>query len=223
MCGRFFLARRAHEISRTLGIPIAPDLKRWAPRLNIAPTQDILVAVRGEAGPVLEARRWGLIPGWAKDEKIGYKLINARGETVATKPSFRSAFKRRRCLIPADGFYEWKRDGATKIPHAIRLKSSEAMAIAGIWESWKDPKGEELRTAAIITTGPNALMEKIHDRMPVILHRDAWDQWLGAGENQNGALEELLKPYPAKEMEAFPISTMVNSPRNDSAEILKPV
>jgi putative SOS response-associated peptidase YedK len=220
MCGRFALVSTGKVIEGIFRLRSSRSLA--GPRYNIAPGQKI-AAVLNEPERSLELLRWGLIPAWAKDEKVGYKMIMARAETVAEKPSFRSAFRRRRCLIPADGFYEWRREGKMKVPYFIRMKSREPFAIAGLWEKWVSPDGTEVRSAAILTIEANALMKKIHDRMPVILAPDDWDRWLDPGEAKGDGLQGLLRPYPAKEMEAYAISTLVNAPRNDSAEILKPV
>jgi putative SOS response-associated peptidase YedK len=162
---------------------------------------------------------WGLIPSWAEDATIGNRMINARAETVASKPAFRQAFQRRRCLVLADGFFEWqKRDGG-KQPHHIRLKEGRPFGLAGLWERWE--RGDQpIESCAIITTGPNAVMQPIHDRMPVILAPDAYDLWLGATPADRQQLEALLRPYPAEQMEAYPVSTAVNNPRRDAAECL---
>lgn len=222
MCDRFFLGRRTMEIAEALGLQAPRDVDRWWPHYNISPGTDILALLNLPDRP-LETVRWGLIPGSAKVPAIGYTMINARSESIAVRPVFRLAFLRRRCIIPADGFFEWKTDGKVKQPFAIRLKSKEPLAMAGIWERWKDPKGNEVRSTAIITTSPNALMEKIHDRMPVILARDTWQKWLDPEEVKPEYLQDLLKPYPAEEMEAWPISALVNSPKNDGPEVLEPV
>ena len=163
-----------------------------------------------------------MIPSWAKDPAIGNRLINARAETLADKPSFRTAFKRRRCLIPADGFYEWRKDPGGKTPMYIRLKSGDPFAFAGLWEAWHSAEDETLLTCTIITTTPNSLMEKIHDRMPVILKPDAYDRWRDPAEQEPGKLSGLLKPYPASHMTAYAVSKRVNKPENDSPELVVP-
>jgi putative SOS response-associated peptidase YedK len=167
---------------------------------------------------------WGLIPSWAKDPAIGSRMINARGETLAEKPSFRSAFRRRRCLIPADGFYEWQQvpGHKTKTPMYIRLKSGEPFAFAGLWESWNAPDGSNILSCTIITTSPNALMQPIHNRMPVILPASAYAQWLEPGEQNPADLQPLLQAYPPEEMTAYPVSTLVNRPENDVAACIQP-
>ncbi len=195
------------------------------PRYNIAPTQPI-VAVSNGAKERLESFVWGLIPFWAKDPKIGGKLCNARAETLMEKNSYKHAFKRRRCLIPADGFYEWKHvsGSATKQPLYIRMKGGKPFAFAGLWETWKSPADELVQSATIITTAPNKLIAPIHNRMPAIVEPQAYDRWLESGDQspeQLGELSALLKPYPAGEMEAWPISTEVNNVRNDSPELIK--
>jgi putative SOS response-associated peptidase YedK len=166
---------------------------------------------------------WGLIPSWAKDPSIGNRMINARAETLAEKPSFRSAFHRRRCLILADGFYEWRKDdGKSKTPMYIRLEDGSPFAFAGLWELWNAPDGSQVLSCTIITTEPNPLMEKIHNRMPVILPEKAYSLWLQSGEADPNALSELLKPYPAEEMVAYPVSRLVNSPDNDLPAVIEP-
>jgi putative SOS response-associated peptidase YedK len=221
MCGRFTLRTPTNEIVKAFGLTDAPDLQ---PRYNIAPTQQV-VAIRldPETGTrQLSMYRWGLVPSWTDDPKVGYSMINARAETVSKKPAYRSAFKKGRCLIVADGFYEWKKDGSSKQPFFIRLKDDEPFAFAGLCEHWH--RGDLIiDSATIITTEPNELMESIHDRMPVILSPDDYDLWLEPDFHGQGKLLEMLKPYPAEEMEAFPVSTLVNSPRNESAECIAPV
>lgn len=194
-----------------------------APRYNVAPTQDVSV-VLNESPTRLSVVQWGLIPGWAKDPGIGAQMINARAETVAEKPAFRSAFKKRRCFVLADGFYEWRKegDGKTKTPMYLRLKSGEPFALAGLWEVWNSPEGEPRRTCTIITTEPNELVAPIHNRMPAILPRDAEAAWLD-GSLEPAALMALLKPYPADQMQAHAVSRRVNAPQNDEPALIEPV
>lgn len=193
------------------------------PRYNIAPSQAVAVSANDSLG-VLAFYKWGLIPSWAKDPAIGSNLINARAETLAEKPAFRSAFRRRRCLIWADGFYEWQvvPSQKSKIPTYIRLQSGRPFVFAGLWESWREPAGGEVRTCTIITTRPNSLMQPIHSRMPVILPASAWSQWLDPQENDPARLSALLIPYPAEEMQAYPVSSLVNNPINDSSACIQP-
>jgi putative SOS response-associated peptidase YedK len=198
---------------------LEPD-HSWPLRYNIAPTQEI-AAVRadGERGcRTLVSLRWGLIPSWAKDPSIGNRMINARAETVAEKPSFRNAMKRRRCLVLSDGYYEWqKKQGpkGPKQPFYFCLNDERPFAFAGLWESWKDPSGSRLESCTIITTEANTLTRPIHDRMPVILPADSYDHWLDPTLHDAAELQPLLRSYPSEEMKAFPVSTLVNSPRND--------
>jgi putative SOS response-associated peptidase YedK len=220
MCGRYRRTTAEEEIARQFNIPIPPQLDLPI-NYNIAPTQNILAVRRNpETGQrTLNALRWGLIPSWAKDEKIGYRTINARVETVDTAASFRGAFRKRRCLIPADGFYEWKKVLGGKIPYTIQMKDGLPFAFAGLWEGWKPPEnGEWIRTCTIITGEPNDLVREIHTRMPVILPEEYYDAWL-SGE----AGKEILKPFPAEKMEARPISPRVNNPKNNDEKILEPV
>jgi putative SOS response-associated peptidase YedK len=165
---------------------------------------------------------WGLIPSWSKDRKIGSRLINARSETVTEKPSFRAAFKRRRCLIPADGFYEWQRQGSRKQPIYIHSHDGAPFALAGLWETWQAADGSVIDSCTILTTEPNELMEPIHNRMPVILEPPDYDTWLHPGDNPNVALH-LLRPYASEKMAAYPVSTLVNNPRNDSPDCIVPL
>lgn len=222
MCGRFTLtvdADTIHDAFPWLEVP-----SNLTPRYNIAPTQPVAV-VPNNGQNRLDAFVWGLIPAWAKDPSIGNKLINARGETLVEKPSFRSAYKRRRCLILADGFYEWvKQPGEkAKTPHYIQLESKEPFAFAGLWEYWHAPDGSEVYSTTIITTEPNETIAKLHNRMPVILPPAAYEQWLDPAEQPAEKLQPLLRPYPAEEMMHYPVSTLVNSPHNDVPEIIHPV
>ncbi len=227
MCGRFALFAPASTIAETFGTA-APSSDRA--RYNIAPSQDILAIFEDpEDGQTKPAEfRWGLIPSWAKDKKIGYKMINARGETARKKPAFRSAFKRRRLIIPASGFYEWRNtpdpNGGKKPikqPFFITSKSGEPLAFAGLWERWTDPEtGEEVRSATIITTGPNELMANIHDRMPVILPKSEWAGWLDREQQDGDAIEPLIQSYDADKMTAWPVGKDVGNVRNQGEELI---
>jgi len=217
MCGRYSFAVEDALIRERFGVSVRSAI--YKARYNCAPSQTLAVITNRDPGN-LQMFRWGLIPFWAKDPAIGNRLINARAETLPEKPSFRSAFSRQRCLIPADGFYEWKA-GAVKTPYRITLKEGEPFAMAGLWDRWMDPEGKEIHSFTIITTGPNSLMSMIHNRMPVILHREDEQLWLA--ESPVTLLADLLKSYPASGMRAYPVSPLVNSPRNDTPEILVPV
>lgn len=217
MCGRFTLRTSVPELAQEFGLAGVPD---FSPRYNIAPTQAV-AAVRLDAS---RQRRWamlhwGLIPAWAEDPSIGNRLINARGETVSSKPAFRQAFQRRRCLVVADGFFEWQKVSGRKQPHYIRLKEDRPFGFAGLWERWQR-EDQTIESCTIITTGPNALMQPIHDRMPVILAPEAYDLWLDPDVRSGQQLEDLLRPYPADRMQAFPVGMVVNNPRNDVAECI---
>lgn len=216
MCGRYTLRRNLKQLADLFHIGDA-HLPLFDARYNVAPSQDVR-AVRQPDGRELVELKWGLVPSWANDPKIGYGMINARCETVAEKPSFRSAFKRRRCLILADGFYEWKKTGAkTKQPYFVHLKDDQPFAFAGLWEYW-ERDGEVIESCTILTTDANALMKPMHDRMPVILPDHVYDEWLDPDNQATGDLPNLLKPYPTDEMAAHPVSTYVNSPKNQGPE-----
>lgn len=222
MCGRFTLTADPDELRQAfpwLNFPSAPQ-----PRYNIAPTQPIAV-IPNDSASRLDYYIWGLIPFWAKDPSIGSRMINARAETLAEKPAFRSAFRRRRCLIPASGFYEWRANpgGKTKTPIYIRLKSGLPFAFAGLWERWESPDGSTVLSCTIITTTPNDLLRDIHNRMPVVLSPQAYSLWLDPDEPPLEQLAGLLKPYPAEEMQAYEVSRQVNKPENDSADLITPV
>ena len=219
MCGRFTLRTPMSKIAEVFGLDETLDVE---PRYNVAPTQQV-VAIR--PGPTADNRelallRWGLIPHWADDPSIGNRMINARAETVAGKPSFRQAFKKRRCLVVADGFYEWKKIDGKKQPYYIHLKDDQPFGFAGLWERW-NREGEEIQSCTIITTEPNELMKPIHNRMPVIVQPTDYDRWLDLDFQNGEALEQVLRRYPADAMETFPVSTLVNNPRNDVAECIE--
>jgi len=221
MCGRFTLWLQFGDLVKAFPDLIFPE--PLPPRYNIAPTQDAAV-VPNDGLKQVQLFRWGLLPFWAKDPSIGNRMINARAETAAQKPAYRAAYRRRRCLVLADGFYEWRKEpgSRTKTPMYIRLMSGEPFAFAGLWEVWR-PDDTPLFTYTIITTEPNALVEPIHNRMPVILPREAYDRWLDPTEQRPGSFSDLLVPYPAEEMVAYPVSTYVNSPGNDSPACVAPV
>ena len=192
------------------------------PSYNIAPTQSVLTVVREESN-VARLMRWGLIPSWARDSSIGNKMINARSETVTEKPAFRAAFARRRCLVPADGFYEWRSERPRKRPMRITLASGEPFAFAGLWETWNTPEGDTVRSFTILTTSANDSLAPIHARMPVILTRDAEDIWLDHTIQDRALLSSLLVPYDPSETVAYEVSTLVNSAANNVPEVISPV
>ncbi len=220
MCGRFTLRSPADAVAELFELAQVPSLE---PRYNICPTQDVAAVVMPREGTerVMQMLRWGLIPSWARDPAIGARMINARAETVASKPSFRSAFKRKRCLIVADGFYEWRKLERRKQPYYIHLSDKQPFAFAGLWERWEAPKGDAVDSCTIITTQPNELLMPLHDRMPVILPREAHDAWLDPDNCEVAALESLLRPYPAASMAAHPVDTKVNNPSFDSPECIR--
>jgi putative SOS response-associated peptidase YedK len=220
MCGRFTLTTDLDQLEERFSFHTAN--LAFKPHYNIAPSQQILAVIGAEERRA-ELLRWGLIPSWAKDPSMGDRMINARAETVAEKPSFRRALQKRRCLILADGFYEWKKEGKKKTPMYITLKSHEPFGFAGLWETWKSPDGEAIHSCTIITTTPNALMEPIHNRMPVILTHDAEARWLNRTIEDPERLLPFLAPYSADAMEAYAVSSAVNSPRNDAAECIQPL
>jgi putative SOS response-associated peptidase YedK len=219
MCGRFSLTQSTEAIADSFELENLPDL---SPRYNIAPSQPIATVIQ-ESERQFQWMQWGLIPSWAKDPSIGNKLINARAETVSEKPSFRSAFKRRRCLIVADGFYEWQKVEGRKQPYYIQRQDGKPFAFAGLWERWQPPTGEEIVTCTIVTTSANALMQPIHERMPVILLLDSYDRWLDPNESDRKLLQDLLQPCASEVLKAFPISSTVNNPANDNPDCIVPV
>ena len=227
MCGRYTQRHSWSELHALMTLTGAP--RNLRPRYNIAPSQEVAAVRTCDGGRSLSMLRWGLIPGWARDPGIAYKLINARSETVSEKPSFRSAYRRRRCLIPADGFYEWTRRGKTKQPWLIGMKDGGVFAFAGLWERWTVPQGaalagplaelrpgEAIETCTVLTTGANAVVAPVHHRMPVILPPDAFDCWLDGKEVPLG-------PYPVEEMTIHPVSTLVNKPANDDPRCVERV
>ena len=217
MCGRFSIFTPTDILRVRFKVPRARDLK---PNYNAAPTQNLPVILNSELAAI-NLCQWGLIPRWAKEQRIGNKMINARAETLLQKPSFRNPFKKHRCLVLADGFYEWKKTSEKKIPYRISMKTDEPFAFAGIWDEWRTPNGECLRSFAIITTEPNALMQPLHSRMPVILRREDEAKWLQ--EIDISEAQEMLEPYPLDDLEAYPISSLVNSPRNNFGAVIKPL
>lgn len=222
MCGRFSLAS-GNDILFNRFLLDPESEAEIRPRYNIAPGQDAPVVVVRDGARRLEMMHWGLIPFWAKDESIGNRLINARSETITEKQSFKNPFKRRRCLVPADGFYEWRKEpGGGKTPMRITLKSREPFAFAGLWEAWKHPQRGVIHSFTITTIGPNDLMAAIHDRMPVILLPEHENDWLNPDIHDEDLLRSFLKPYPAAGMESFEVSTLVNSPANDSPDCIAP-
>ena len=215
MCGRFTLTTNLGAIAARFGV--ARFLEEVGPRYNIAPTQTVIV-VNNDGSRHLTEMRWGLIPSWATDPAIGNRMINARAETVATKPAFRVALRKRRCLIPANGFYEWQPVGRRKQPVYITLKTRESFSFAGLWEAWTAPNGQEIKSCTIVTTEANDLLKPIHDRMPVILIKEAESTWLDPAIQDPAKLLPLLRPYPTDEMVAQPVSTWVNNPEHDGPE-----
>lgn len=223
MCGRYQLqaeAGRLAELFRALHVEGAGLL---VPRYNIAPGTPVLIVRDTPIGRRIEHVRWGLVPGWADDPKIGYKLINARSETAAEKPGFRGAMKYRRCIVPVSGFYEWKKiNSKTKQPHHVTVEGADVFGLAGLWELWQDPAGNELETCAVLTCAPNEMMADIYGRMPVILDPNQYDRWLDPDNQDAVKAAGLLRPYPADRMAAWPVSTYVNKAGNEGERCIEP-
>ncbi|MEO1389867.1 MAG: SOS response-associated peptidase [Cyanobacteria bacterium J06634_6] len=242
MCGRYTQTQSGEAIAAAFHLAHTPDP---TPRYNIAPTQPVSAIAQPGTERQYRIFQWGLIPSWAKDPAIGNRMINARAETAAEKPSFRTAFKRRRCLIVADGFYEWKKVApsatgnitetqgseetsakgkakAKKQPYYIQMNDPSLFAMAGLWESWESGDGSYIESCTILTTEPNGLMQSIHNRMPVILHPADYDLWLDPKEQSRERLQPLLRPYEDDAMQAYPVSTAVNNPRNETAACVEP-
>ncbi|HEX4426890.1 MAG TPA: SOS response-associated peptidase [Terriglobales bacterium] len=225
MCGRYRLSRAKQLVEEYFDSVSDEDEGDWSPRYNIAPTQPVTVVRQNPSEPRRELSlvRWGLVPPWAKDLSGGARMINARSETAATTPAFRDALKFRRCLILADGFYEWKRLGTTKQPYCFEVNEGGLFAFAGLWERWKDPSGKAVETCSILTTAANAVTSAIHDRMPVILDAASYDLWLDPGMKDVAAAADLLKPYDARAMRCYPVSARINHATNDDADCAVPV
>ncbi len=219
MCGRYTVTSTPEAIRALFGYSEQPN---FPPRYNVAPTQPIAVVRLIDGKRQFALVRWGLLPSWVKDPKNFTLLINARGESVTEKPAFRAAMKRRRCLIPADGFYEWKATGARKQPHYVRAKSHGPLAFAGLWETWTGPNGEELETAAIVTTRANETLKSLHERMPVIVPPDAFDLWLDCANVEAETASALIAPAPEGLLEAYEVSTAVNRTANDNPKLVEP-
>ncbi len=220
MCGRFAMQETNEEIIERF--EVEESLFVSPPRYNIAPSQ-IVAIILDNGTRYMAGLKWGLVPSWSKDIKIGNKLINARAETLSEKPSFRNAFKRQRCIIPASGFFEWKKEGDQRIPTYIRLKNQKLFAMAGLWEKWQNSDGSILQTFTIITVSPNRFMESIHNRMPAILKPEEESIWLDPSIQNKNDLHQLLQPYADEDMEAYAVSKRVNSPTNDDMDCIKPV
>ena len=222
MCGRFTRKENFQQLAETLGLTHLPPLE---PRYNIAPSQPIACLRINPLSHETECvqLKWGLVPSWAKDPKMGHGLINARAETVADKPAFRNAFTHRRCVILADGFYEWKQEGKSKQPYYIHLKDHHPFVFAGIWEHWAPGGSSPIDSCAILTIDSNALMEDIHNRMPVILNPDHLAFWLNPTVQDVHGLTPLLQPYSSEKMEAYPVSTFVNNPSQEGARCIQPL
>jgi len=224
MCGRYTVRATWQEIIQLFHVTQAQAVE-WMPRYNIAPTQDVPIVRANGATRELRRVRWGLIPAWAKDEKMGSRMINARAETIAEKPSFRTAFRRRRCLVVTDGFYEWKTMGKTKQPYFIQRADQQPFAFAGLWEQWWGPpeqrRIEPLETCTIITTDANPFMAPLHDRMPVILSAADYEPWLKADHPDVDELPRLLQPYPVDDLQMYPVSTRMNRPQFDDPDCVQ--
>jgi putative SOS response-associated peptidase YedK len=223
MCGRYRLSRRKQLIEESFDT--APWEDDWSPRFNIAPTQPVPVIRQHPTKPVREISlmSWGLVPNWSKSASSAAGMINARAETAAAKPAFRDPLRLRRCLIPADGFYEWLRTARAKQPYCFEVNCGDLFAFAGLWDGWKEPNGNWIRTCSILTTTPNNVTSAVHDRMPVIVDPDSYDLWLDPGMQNVAAVAELLKPYDARLMRCYPVSTRINHVANDDEECSRPV
>ncbi len=219
MCGRFAQRTDPKRLAKQFGVEEIPELE---PRYNIAPTQEILAVRENPDGREMMFFKWGLVPSWAKDTSMGARLINARSETVSEKPAFRQAFKQRRCIIPADGFYEWQRTGGRKQPFFFQMRDESPFGFAGLWERWRGDTGNVINSCTILTTKANDVLQPVHDRMPVILHLKDYDLWLDADVRKHDLVKELLRPYPAEDMVGYPVSTSINRPHNQGANLIEP-
>jgi putative SOS response-associated peptidase YedK len=218
MCGRFTQRADSKKIAKEFKVAEVPEVEA---RYNIAPTQDVLAVYEPGDGREATFFKWGLVPSWAKDVSMGSRLINARAETVAEKPAFRQAFKQRRCIVPADGFYEWQKMAGRKQPFFFRMRDERPFGFAGLCERWEGEGGRVINSCAILTTEANEVLRPVHDRMPVILHPDDYELWLGAEARELDLVREMLRPYPPKEMIGYPVGTSVNSPRNQGAQLVE--
>jgi len=220
MCGRYAFFSPAEAVKRTFALDLLPELM---PRYNIAPTQSVAaLRVAAEGRRSLVMLHWGLVPHWAKERAIGNRMINARSETLAEKPAYRDAFRRRRCLVLADGWYEWQAAPGGKQPWFVRLRDPRPIAFAGLWERWKDPaRGELLESCTIVTTDASESVRKIHDRMPVVLPEQSWDRWMDPAYSDADALSKMLGPYDTKALQAWTVSRLVNAPKNEGPKLIE--
>jgi putative SOS response-associated peptidase YedK len=221
MCGRFSQQRPASELAEIFAAePLADEL---GPRFNVAPTDDAHVVVQRDERRAITAYRWGLIPHWADAAKVGSRMFNARAETLTSSPAFRDALRRKRCLVPVDGFYEWKREGTRRQPYLIAGSDGRPLALAGLWSGWLDPTTNRvIRTLTIVTAGPNAQVADLHDRMPVVVPEEAWSTWLDPGLEDSAELQGLLSPNEDVELRIVAVSWLVNDVRNDGPELIEP-
>lgn len=218
MCGRFARKSDPKRLAKEFGVAEAPQAET---SYNVAPAQEILAVRESPDGREMTFFEWGLVPHWAKDASVRVRLINARSETVAEKPSFREAFKKRRCIIPADGFYEWRREGGRKQPYFFRMRDERPFGFAGLWDRWEVEGGESINSCTILTTEANEVLRPMHDRMPVILHPEDYGLWLEADARKLDLVKEMLRPYPAGEMIGHPVGSAINNPRNQGAELIE--
>jgi len=221
MCGRFDIHSSIEIIAKIFQIDSVTYIIK--PSYNVAPSQNIAIVINDGQKNLLISSHWGFLPSWAKDMKTGYSMINARAETVNTNRSYKDSFLRHRCIVVADGFYEWMKQDKAKVPYYIRLRSKQPMGFAGLYSNWKSPEGEEVCSSTIVTTDANTLMKPIHDRMPVILHQDAFKAWLNPDEHDKEVLLPLLKPFPSEELEAFRVSPKVNSFKYNQPDNIQPL
>lgn len=222
MCGRFALGDTDAIYSR-FRVEVSDEIrKQIKPRYNIAPSQFVPIVYNKEEERTLDLMKWGLVPFWAKDPKIGNRMINARSESAPVKPSFREPFKSKRCLVPATGFYEWQKTNGSKTPHFIHLRNKEIFSFAGLYDVWKDPEGKPMKTFTILTTVPNNLLKNIHDRMPVVLERIEEEEWLDPHMSEKDLITKVLDPFPTARMLEHVVSQEVNSPQNDGENLTKP-
>jgi putative SOS response-associated peptidase YedK len=218
MCGRYAQRTDPKKLAKEFDVA---EVAAVEPRYNIAPTQNILGVRTVSDEREMTFFKWGLIPSWAKDTSMGARLINARSETVEEKPAFRQAFKQRRCIIPADGFYEWRREGGKKQPFFFRMRDERPFGFAGLWERWEGDAGQAVNSCTILTTAANEVLRPVHDRMPVILHPDDYELWLDVDARKHDLVKELLRPYAAEEMLGYPVGTSINNPQNQGATLIE--